>query len=52
VVLASTAPVAAVPLAVLLPDQPPEAVQAVALVDDQVRVVLLPCETVLGFALI
>jgi hypothetical protein len=36
----------------LLPDQPPEAVHAVEWVDDQVRVVLLPFEIVLGFALI
>jgi hypothetical protein len=52
VVLASTAPVDIVPLTALLPDQPPEAVHAVELVDDQVMVVLLPWETVLGFALI
>ncbi len=50
--MASTAPVDAVPLAVLRPDHPPEAVHAVESVDDQVRVVLLPCEIVLGFALI
>jgi hypothetical protein len=35
----------------LLPDQAPEAVQAVALVDDQVIVDALPLVTVLGFAL-
>lgn len=34
----------------LLPDQDPEAVQAVALVVDQVRVALLPLATVLGLA--
>jgi hypothetical protein len=33
-----TAPVEAVPLVALLPLQPPEAVQEVALVEDQVRV--------------
>ncbi len=40
-----------VPLAALLPDQLPEAVQAVVLVEDQVRVVLLPLVIELGFAL-
>jgi hypothetical protein len=34
----------------MLPDQPPEAVQAVALVVDQVRVELPPLATVLGLA--
>ena len=34
----------------LVPDQEPEAVQAVALVADQVRAALLPLATVLGFA--
>jgi hypothetical protein len=34
----------------LLPDQPPEAVHAVALVDDQARVVAVPLFTVLGVA--
>jgi hypothetical protein len=38
------------PLVALLPDQPPEAVHAVALAVDQVRVVLLPAATVLGAA--
>jgi hypothetical protein len=38
------------PLIVLLPDQPPEAVQAVVLVDDQVSVVVAPLLTVLGAA--
>jgi len=52
VVLASRAPVDSVPLAALLPDQPPEAVQEVDLVDDQVIVALLPWETVLGLVLI
>jgi hypothetical protein len=49
--LASMASVDCVPLVALLPDQPPEAVQAVALVDDQVSAALLPLVTVLGFAL-
>ena len=39
------------PLIALLPDQAPEAVQAVALVDDQVSVDPLPLATVLGLAL-
>jgi hypothetical protein len=34
----------------LVPDQAPEAVQAVAFVDDQVRLALLPLATVLGLA--
>lgn len=38
------------PLIALLPDQPPEAVQAVVLVDDQVSVVAPPLLTVLGAA--
>ena len=38
------------PLTGLLPDQDPEAVQAVALVADQVSVALLPLATVLGLA--
>ncbi len=38
------------PLVAMLPDQPPEAVQAVALVVDQVRVELPPLATVLGLA--
>ena len=40
------------PLTALLPDHPPEAVQEVALVDDQVKVELPPLATVLGLALI
>jgi hypothetical protein len=52
VVLASTAPVSSMPCVARLPDQPPEAVHAVELVDDHVRVVLPPLEIVLGFALI
>jgi hypothetical protein len=39
-----------VPVSALAPDQDPEAVQAVALVADQVRVELLPLATVLGLA--
>ena len=45
------APVDCDPLAASLPDQPPEAVQAVALVEDQVSAALLPLVTVLGAAL-
>jgi hypothetical protein len=39
-----------VPVTALAPDQDPEAVQAVALVADQVTVELLPLATVLGLA--
>ena len=39
------------PLMALVPDQPPEAVQAVALVDDQVSLDVPPLATVLGMAL-
>ena len=46
-----SAPVDWEPLAALLPDQAPEAVQAVALVEDQVRVELGAGATVLGAAL-
>jgi hypothetical protein len=46
--LAVSAPVDCEPLTVLAPDQDPEAVQAVALVADQVRAELLPLATVLG----
>jgi hypothetical protein len=38
------------PLVALVPDQDPEAAQAVALVADQVTVELLPLATVLGLA--
>ena len=38
------------PLVALVPDQAPEAVQEVALLDDQVNVELLPLATVLGLA--
>lgn len=39
-----------VPVTLLVPVQPPEAVQEVALVDDQVSVEPLPLATVLGLA--
>jgi len=48
--LAVSAPVVCDPLTALAPDHDPEAVQAVALVADQVSVELLPLATVLGFA--
>jgi hypothetical protein len=48
--LAVSAPVVCDPLSGLAPDQDPEAVQAVALVDDQVRAELLPLAIVLGLA--
>jgi hypothetical protein len=51
VVVALTAPVALAPLLARDPVQPPEAVQAVAFVDDQVKVDAAPLFTVLGFAL-
>jgi hypothetical protein len=44
------APVDCEPLAALVPDQAPDAVQEVALVDDQLRVEALPLLTVLGLA--
>ncbi len=50
VALAVSAPVDCEPLTALLPDQPPEAVQEVALVDDQVKVDVPPLTTVLGLA--
>lgn len=48
--MAVSAPVDCEPLTALAPDQDPEAVQAVALVADQVSVALLPLATVLGLA--
>ncbi len=45
-----SAPVVCEPLVALVPDQAPEAVQAVALVDDQVNVEAVPLATVLGAA--
>jgi hypothetical protein len=46
--LAVSAPVDCEPLRALLPDQVPEAVQAVAWVDDHVRVALPPLVIALG----
>jgi hypothetical protein len=46
-----TAPVDWEPEILLAPDQAPEAVQELALLDDQVRVDALPLLTVLGLAL-
>jgi hypothetical protein len=48
--LAVSVPVDCEPLAALVPDQAPEAVQEVALVADQVNVELPPLATVLGLA--
>ena len=45
-----SAPVDCEPLVALPPDQPPEAVQAVALVVDQFKVELLPLTMELGLA--
>jgi hypothetical protein len=47
-----SAPVDFVPLVAWLPDQAPEAVQEVALVDVQLRAEPLPLVTLVGFALI
>ena len=44
------APVDCEPLEALVPDQAPEAVQAVALLADQAKVELLPLAIVLGLA--
>jgi hypothetical protein len=49
-VVALKAPVDAVPLVALLPLQPPDAVQEVAWVVDQVSVEAAPCATLVGFA--
>ena len=46
--LALRAPVDCEPLTALAPDQPPAAVQAVALLEDQVKAALLPLAMVLG----
>jgi hypothetical protein len=51
VVDAPSAPVDCEPLVACAPDQPPEAVQEVAFVEDQVNVELPPPATVLGLAL-
>jgi hypothetical protein len=48
--LALSAPVVCDPLTALVPDQPPDAAQVVALVADQVSIELLPLATVLGLA--
>jgi hypothetical protein len=45
-----SAPVVCEPFAALAPDQAPEAVQAVALVDDQVNIDAAPLLMVLGAA--
>ena len=50
--MAVRAPVVCDPLTALVPDQAPEAVHDVALVEDQVKVELPPLVTVLGLALI
>ncbi len=50
VVFALSAPVECVPLVGWLPDQPPDAVQEVAFVVDQLKVELLPLTTELGLA--
>jgi len=49
-VVVVSAPLDCEPLIALLPDQPPEPVQEVALVDDQLNVDALPLATVLGLA--
>ena len=51
VVVLVSAPVLVLPLVVSLPDHPPDAVQAVALVEDQVKVELPPLTTLVGLAL-
>ena len=48
--LAVSAPLDCEPLIPSLPDQPPEAEQAVALVDDHAKVDAAPLWTVLGLA--
>jgi hypothetical protein len=50
-VFAASAPVLRVPLLATEPDHPPEAVQAVALLEDQLKVELPPLDTLLGPAL-
>jgi hypothetical protein len=49
--LAVSTPVDCVPLVALLPVQPPEAVQEVALLEDQVSVDMPPLAMLLGLAL-
>lgn len=48
---ALSAAVAWVPLVASAPDQPPDAVQEAAFVEDQVSVEVPPLETLVGFAL-
>ncbi len=50
-IVALSAPVDCEPLVAKVPDQPPEAVQAVAFVEDQVKVEVAPLATVVGLAL-
>jgi hypothetical protein len=50
VAFALRAPVDCEPLTALVPDQAPDAVQAVALLADQLRAALLPLAMVLGLA--
>jgi len=49
-VVAASAPVNSLPLVALLPLQPPEAVQLLALVELQVRAAACPLETAVGSA--
>jgi hypothetical protein len=51
VLVTLSAPVGSLPLAAFAPDQAPEAVQAVALVEDQVSVEDAPPATLVGSAL-
>jgi len=51
VVVALSAPVLELPLVGSLPDQPPEAVQLLALVEDQLSIADPPLLTLVGFAL-
>jgi hypothetical protein len=51
VVVALSAPVLALPLVGSLPDHPPEAVQLLALVEDQLSIADPPLLTVVGLAL-
>ena len=51
VVVALSAPVLVLPLVGSLPDQPPEAVQLLSLVDDQLSIADPPLLTVVGLAL-
>lgn len=49
--VAVSAPVDCVPLVASVPDQPPEAVQVVAFIDDQVNVDEAPLVMLVGLAL-